>query len=81
MGARATSRESTAYQRQSRLAETCFPASGLESKSELCLSPKGVTTNEQVAIFLYTVSTGLTMRKIAERFQRSMSTIHKYVIC
>ena len=41
----------------------------LEQKSGLCDSCRGVTTNEQVAIFLYTVTTGLTMHKVAERFQ------------
>lgn len=47
----------------------------LERKSGLCDSRRGVTTNEQVAIFLYTVTTGLTLCKVAKRFQRSMSTV------
>ena len=36
-------------------------------------------TYEQVAIFLYTVTTGLAMWRVAEWFQRSMSTINRYV--
>ena len=64
------------------LRKRCFRrlVSALERKSGLHLSKKGITTNEQVAIFLYTVATGLTMRRVAERFQRSMSTIHRYVL-
>lgn len=49
----------------------------LEQKTGLCDSRRGVTTNEQVAIFLYTVTTGLTIRKVAEQFQRSASTISR----
>jgi hypothetical protein len=38
-----------------------------------------VTLEEQVAIFLYGVVTGLPIRHIAERFQRSNDTVSKYV--
>jgi len=36
-----------------------------------------VTVQEQVAIFLYTATTGLPNRKVAERFQRSGDTISR----
>lgn len=52
----------------------------LEQKTGLCDSRRGIRTNEQVAIFLYTVTTGLTLCKVAERFQRSTSTISWYVL-
>jgi hypothetical protein len=38
-----------------------------------------VTLEEQVAIFLYTCVTGLSIRHVGERFQRSNETISKYV--
>lgn len=37
-----------------------------------------VGVNEQVAIFLYMCVTGLSVRHIGERFQRSNETISKY---
>lgn len=43
-------------------------------------SKKGVKLEEQLAIFLYMCVTGLTIRHVAERFQRSNETISKYVI-
>jgi DNA-binding NarL/FixJ family response regulator len=39
-----------------------------------------VLLEEQLAIFLYTCVTGLTVRHVGERFQRSNATISKYVI-
>lgn len=36
-----------------------------------------VSLEEQLAIFLYTVVTGLTMRHVGERFQRSNDTISR----
>ncbi|KAJ7081525.1 hypothetical protein C8R44DRAFT_527075, partial [Mycena epipterygia] len=39
---------------------------------------KHVTLEEQVAIFLYTCVTGLSIRHVGERFQRSNETISKY---
>jgi hypothetical protein len=36
-----------------------------------------VSLEEQLAIFLYTSVTGLTVRHVGERFQRSNSTISK----
>lgn len=41
---------------------------------------RDVTVDEQLAIFLYTAVTGLPQRHVAERFQRSKSTISKYVL-
>jgi hypothetical protein len=38
-----------------------------------------VTLEEQLAIFLHACVTGLTVRHLAERFQRSNETIAKYV--
>lgn len=38
---------------------------------------KNVTLEEQVAIFLYTCVTGLSIRHVGERFQRSNETISK----
>jgi len=38
---------------------------------------KHVTLKEQLGIFLYTAVTGLTIRHVGERFQRSNSTISK----
>ena len=40
-------------------------------------SSRYVTAEEQVAIFLYTVVTGLSSIHVGERFQRSPSTISK----
>ncbi len=40
-------------------------------------SSRYVTIEEQVAIFLYTVVTGLSSTHIGERFQRSPATIQK----
>jgi hypothetical protein len=37
-----------------------------------------VTVEEQVAIFLYMVVTGLSVRHVGERFQRANATISKY---
>lgn len=51
----------------------------LEQKTGLSTSRRGITTNEQVAMFLYTVTTGLTLRKVAERFQHSLATVSKSV--
>jgi len=39
-----------------------------------------VGLGEQVAIFLYTMVTNLSNRKVAEHFQRSGDTISKYVM-
>jgi hypothetical protein len=41
---------------------------------------KFITTEEQTAIFLYAVVTNLSNRQLAERFQRSTSTISRYAI-
>lgn len=38
---------------------------------------KNVTLEEQLAIFLYTSVTGLSMRHVGERFQRANGTISK----
>ena len=40
---------------------------------------KYVSLEEQLAIFLYTCVTGLTIRHVGERFQRSNETISRYV--
>jgi hypothetical protein len=40
---------------------------------------KNVTLEEQLAIFLYACVTGLSVRHLGERFQRSNDTISKYV--
>jgi hypothetical protein len=42
-------------------------------------SKKGVSVEEQAAIFLYACITGLSVRHLGERFQRSNKTISKYV--
>ena len=47
---------------------------------------RNVTLEEQLAIFLYTCVTGLTVRHVGERFQRSNETIsrsvgHKQLLC
>lgn len=41
---------------------------------------KYVSLEEQVAIFLYMAVTGLTVRHVGERFQRSNDTISRYVL-
>jgi hypothetical protein len=41
------------------------------------MSRKGVTVEEQAAIFLYACVTGLSIRHLGERFQRSNETISK----
>lgn len=43
-------------------------------------SRRGVSVEEQAAIFLYMCVTGLSVRHVAERFQRSNDTISRYVI-
>ena len=43
------------------------------------ISQRGITVEEQAAIFLYTCVTGLSLRHVAERFQHSQETISKYV--
>jgi hypothetical protein len=40
---------------------------------------KFVTLEEQLAIFLYTCVTGLSLRHVAERFQRATETVSRYV--
>lgn len=40
-------------------------------------SSRNVSIEEQLSIFLYTVVTGMTCNHVAERFQRSSSTITK----
>lgn len=40
---------------------------------------KHITLEEQAAIFLYTCVTGMSIRHIGERFQRSNETISKYL--
>jgi hypothetical protein len=44
-----------------------------------CTSSKHVSLEEKLAIFLYMSVTGLTIRHVGERFQRSNETISKYV--
>jgi hypothetical protein len=39
-----------------------------------------VTLDEQLAIFLYTCVTGLSIRHVGERFQRATSTVSRYVL-
>ena len=43
-------------------------------------SRNGVKVEEQAAIFLYACVTGLSVRHLGERFQRSNETISKYVL-
>jgi hypothetical protein len=38
-----------------------------------------VSLEEQLAIFLYSCVTGLTIRHVGERFQRSNDTISRYI--
>ena len=40
---------------------------------------RSVCLEEQLGIFLYTCVTGLTMRHVGERFQRSNETVARYV--
>lgn len=40
---------------------------------------RGVLLEEQLAIFLYTCVTGLSIRHVGERFQRANGTISQYV--
>jgi hypothetical protein len=42
---------------------------------------KYVSLEEQLAIFLYACVTGLTIRHLGERFQRSNETISRLVFC
>jgi hypothetical protein len=42
-------------------------------------SRNGVTVKEQLAIFLYMSVTGLSIRHVGERFQRSNETISRHV--
>jgi DDE superfamily endonuclease len=44
-----------------------------------CGPSKHVSLEEKLAIFLYTCVTGLSLRHVGERFQRSTETISKYV--
>lgn len=46
-----------------------------------CRDSKHVLLEEQLAIFLYASVTGLSIRHLGERFQRSNETISKYVRC
>jgi hypothetical protein len=39
-----------------------------------------MSTEEQVAIFLYSVVTNVSNRKVAKRFQRSGETVSRYVL-
>ena len=50
----------------------------LIDKTDIQLHTRYVSSKEQLAIFLYAVVTDLSMRKLAERFQHSLSTIHRY---
>jgi len=52
----------------------------LRKHASLCDS-KHVTLEEKIVIFLYTATTGLSVRFVGERFQRSNDTISKCVIC
>jgi hypothetical protein len=45
-----------------------------------CRNSKYIMLEEQLAIFLYACVTGLSVRHLGERFQRSNDTISKYVI-
>jgi hypothetical protein len=49
----------------------------LQLRGGLTTSRHGVTVEEQAAIFLYTCVTGLSIRHVGERFQRSNETISK----
>lgn len=56
---------------------TSFVAN-LQLLGGLTVSKHGVSVEEQAAIFLYACVTGLSIRHIGERFQRSNDTISKY---
>ena len=43
-------------------------------------SSRYVLLEEQLAIFLYTSVTGLSIRHVGERFQRSTDTVSRYVV-
>ena len=45
-----------------------------------CSHSRHVTLEEQLTIFLYKCVTGLSIRHVSERFQRSNDTISQYVI-
>ena len=49
----------------------------LQTVSGLEDSRQGVTVEEQAAIFLYTVVTGLSLCHIGERFQQSNETVSR----
>ena len=51
----------------------------LQIHGGLTVSKHGVSVEEQAAIFLYTCVTGLSVRHVGERFQRSNETISKWV--
>ena len=51
----------------------------VELQGAKCTHSKHVTLEEQLMIFLYTCITGLSVRHVGERFQRSNATISKYV--
>lgn len=44
------------------------------------LDSRHVKIEEQLAMFLYTCVTGLSVRHVAERFQRANSTVSKYTL-
>ena len=56
-----------------------FKAITLELQCHNHTSSKYVSLEEQLAIFLYICVTGLPIRHIGERFQRSNDTISRYV--
>ena len=41
---------------------------------------RNISSEEQLAIFLYTCVTGLSIHHIGERFQRSNNTISRYIL-
>jgi hypothetical protein len=56
-----------------------FTALVLELRESGHQDSRFVSLEEQLAIFLYSCVTGLTIRHVGERFQRSNDTISKYV--
>ena len=65
-------------QRNFRMKRLCF-LTLCERLENYGLQPTSeVTTKEMLAIFLYIIASGLPMRQVAERFQRSQSTISVY---
>ena len=44
-------------------------------------SSKHVFLEEQLAIFLYTCVTGLSLRHVSKRFQRANETTSRYILC